>query len=139
VDSDIAAASRTGMIDANQRLQLFMKALIIGWITILISSVSIGAIIYRFTWFQTHFGFLCDWGGSGGFFGFRYPASKAGVLLGAALVLLMGLIIVSRESHPSLAGFLVKGMVGLLILIPPMAIRDYRKHRKSIEKPPDSA
>ena len=106
-----------------------MWAFIVGWAISCISAVLIVLVLTKWSWVQTRLGWLFHWGGPGGFFGLRFPASKEGALLGSTMGLIFGMTAIVQENDRLLAERLGVLLVALLLLAIPMGVRDYRLSR----------
>lgn len=113
-----------------------MHTLITGWIIIVLSAALTAVALVRYSWFQRHFGFLAWWGGSGGFFGFRFAASKTSMIHGLVMGLVFGLIVVFQENQSSFAQVLAYALIVQLLLAIPMAVCDCRRSRTAVESNP---
>ena len=92
--------------------------------------------LVRYSWFQRHFGSLAWWGGSGGFFGFRFAASKTSMINGLVMGLIFGLITVLQENQSSFTQVLAFVLIAQFLLAIPMAVCDYRRSRMAAQTNP---
>jgi hypothetical protein len=107
-----------------------MRMLISGWILLILSVGMITLAAVDYSKFQRFFGFMGYWR----FLWYELPISKLSTFHCLAMCLFLGLGMVTQESIPSVAPFLIKLLVVQLICTIPMLLRDYMLQQSSRDK-----
>ena len=109
-----------------------MYQIIVGSIFVVVSAVLIPVLLIRYEWVKKHLSILCYWGDHyKHWLSFGFPASKWSSLLGLLITLMMGLIMLSQGRQSVLVQFSRSAFFVLFLLSIPMAVYDYRRHRKN--------
>jgi ABC-type spermidine/putrescine transport system permease subunit I len=107
-----------------------MRMLISGWIVVILSFGMFTLAVVDYSKFQRFFGFMGYWR----FLWYQLPLSKLSTFHCLAMCLVFGFGMVTQESIPSVAPFLIKLLVVQLVCAIPMLLRDYMFQQASRDK-----